>query len=169
MKAIGGLLGFCPIITGLSAIILLVCACQCQAQSALVLANLNPQVFGLPTDLRVVLPEELPEDAVWLSLQHWQDWPPLPANWCADRTDVCYYMSASLGPRKVFVDDPAQESPFGGMTMALDLPPFPGDGGSQDGSGDGTGGGPLLRLWPPLGYQPGDIWLEIFPDTNYVG
>ena len=42
----------------------------------------------LPPDLQAVSPDDAPPGASWFPIQHWNDWPPLPLNWCAGRTDV---------------------------------------------------------------------------------
>ena len=153
------------IITGLAAVII-AAAPECRGQALLALGSSNPHAFGLPNDLQVVLEWELTNNATYYCLQHWQDHPPMPANWCAGRSDVSYYVSPSLGLAKVFVDDPALDSGMRALSMDSDGPPTPEGGGTDDGSGGGTGGGRLAGLSPPPGYQPGHIWLEIFADTN---
>ncbi|MGA2866712.1 MAG: hypothetical protein ABSF95_19740 [Verrucomicrobiota bacterium] len=129
----------------------------------------------MPNDLHVVLASELPAGATWYCLRHWQDLPPSPFNWCAGRTDVSYYVSPSLGAGIVFADDPALDAALepsssasaaglGARPLDDGGPPPPGGGG-----GGGGGGGAPPPVGPPPGYQPGDIWLQIFPDTNNVG
>ena len=161
MKKTRLVLRSCQIITGLAAVISFASASRCQAQSALVLANSNAQTYGLPNDLQVVLETELPDDATDFSLQHWQDWPPSPANWCAGRTDVTYYLSPSLGLGKIIVADPALDGALRGRTMDADGPPAPGDGGSDDGTNGVSGGPRLFGLHPPPGYQPGEVGLGL--------
>ena len=61
------------------------------------------QTDDLPGDLELILPSQLPGDTIaWYSIQNWPS-PPLPCNWCPDRADVSYYVSASL-PGSVLVD-----------------------------------------------------------------
>lgn len=64
----------------------------------------NPQ--PLPTDLKFVSPGALPKHASWFSIKRWpQGYPPEPYNWCAGRTDVFYYHSASYSADNIFIDD----------------------------------------------------------------
>jgi len=163
------------ILASLLAAIIVTSAPGCQAQAALVLGNANPQTYGLPNDLHVVLASELPSSATWYCLRHWQELPPSPFDWCAGRTDVSYYVSPSLGAAIVFVDDPALDAALEPSSSASAAglgvgplsdggPPPPGGGG-----GGGGGGGAPPPVGPPPGYQTNHLWLQIFPDTNLTG
>jgi hypothetical protein len=44
-----------PILASLSAALIVTSAPRCQAQAALVLGNANPNTYGLPSDLQLLL------------------------------------------------------------------------------------------------------------------
>lgn len=158
-------------LASLLAAVVVTSAPRCQAQAALVLGNTNPKTYGLPKDLHVVLASELPSSATWYSLRHWQELPPSPFDWCAGRTDVSYYVSPSLGADKIFIDDPAMDAALETAALQTGVSPMT-DGGPPPpppGGGGSGGGGASPGVGPPPGWQPGDIWLQIFPDTNNVG
>lgn len=173
MEPISGGLRRSLVIGGLSAAVLFTTfTFTAQAQSAVALGNMDTRAQGLPSDIRLILANQLPYYPVttWCVLRHAQDWPPSPVNWAENRNGVSYYVSDSM-PGNVWVDDPlidlALQSSSSMATMATsDGPPPPPSGG---GGGGGTNGPAPMKLTPPKGVGPGQLWLEIIPDSNYVG
>lgn len=128
-------------------------------------AQTDNGLLQLPPDLQAVSADAVPQGASWFPIQHWNDYPPFPFNWCDGRTNVLYFVSPSFGTNNILVDDPladATQQAGSASPMVQSGPPAPPPPGGGSGGGGGGGGKADWMEGPGL-------WLEIFADTNHPG